>query len=203
MVSGSDRKKVLQQVPSSILSRCDGAFCSMANEFWDNEKGLIYRNKWTPPENLICQLNDIILNSDYEEKTGNHIEHRPGMINFSIIGRNASHEGRDRYNKWDLENKERASTCAFLRTEYPDLDISIGGQISIDINPRGSNKSQATRWVRENSFDTDTQFVFFGDKCHYGGNDYDIVGDITRNKDGVFFQVSGPKEALGILTSKY
>ena len=44
-VTGSDKQKVDEQLPSSIMKRCDGVFCSMANEFWQKDK-LIYRNKF-------------------------------------------------------------------------------------------------------------------------------------------------------------
>lgn len=203
LVSGSDRSKVLQQLPSSILSRIDGLFCSMGNQFWHNEKGLIYSKDWTPPSSLIGELQNYVLNSEYENRKGEHIEYRPGMINFSTVGRLADYKERDAYNNWDSQFMERASICAELRGKYKNLDISVGGQISIDINPRGNNKSQATKWIRENTLELDVEFIFFGDKCHKGGNDYDIVEDIVRNKDGVFYNVSGPEETFEILSSKY
>jgi len=203
LVSGSDRKKILQQISTSILSRCSGVFCSMANQFWDNEKGLMYSKEWSPPKSLINKLNDYVLDSRYEKVGLKNIEYRPGMINFSTVGREASYEERQNYNKWDSRNLERASICAELGAQYPDLDISLGGQISMDINPKGNNKSQCTRWIRENSGDPELEFVFFGDKCHKGGNDYDIVEDINKNKDGTFFSVSGPEETFSILDSEY
>ena len=43
LVTGSDRKKVMQQMPMSILARCEGVFCSMANQFFDN-KTLMHLN---------------------------------------------------------------------------------------------------------------------------------------------------------------
>ena len=203
IVSGSDRRKILEQLPSSILSRCSGAFCCMANQFWDNEKGLVYSNEWNPPKSLISQLNDYVLNSEYEKVGSGNIESRPGMINFSTVGRAATAEERLEYNLWDRQSLESESICVELKTRYPDLDISIGGQISIDINPKGNNKSQCTKWIRQNAKEPDSEFVFFGDKCHKGGNDYDIVEDINKNRDGVFFSVDGPEETLSILTSEY
>ncbi len=202
IVSGSDRKKAMQQLPLSILSRCNGVFCSMANEYYDNKRDtMIYKNSWNAPAELLNDLNSFLLNSEYDTRTGNHIEHRPGMINFSIVGREADGSERLRYFDWDKKNKERESISKFIRSRYKDLDVNIGGQISIDINPKGNNKSQASKWIRENN--EDAEIIFFGDKCFKGGNDYDICLDIQENKDGCFWQVDGLEETMKILTKEY
>tara|TARA_Y100001973_G_scaffold97482_1_gene153597 strand:- start:2829 stop:3548 length:720 start_codon:yes stop_codon:yes gene_type:complete len=202
LVSGSDRKKVLQQLPMSISSRCDGVFSSMGNEFYDNKRDrLVYRKKWDVPASLLNDLNNFLLDSEYDTKCGNHIEHRPGMINFSIVGRNAGQKERGRYHDWDSKNKERAAISTYLKSRFKDIDVNIGGQISIDINPKGNDKSLASRWIRENN--EGAKIVFFGDKCLKGGNDYGICLDIQKNKDGVFWQVDGPCETIDILTKEY
>ena len=202
LVSGSDVKKIMHQLPTSVLSRCNGAFCSMGNEFYDNKRDeRVYSNKWNCPAALLNSLNGFVLNTDYDTRTGNHIEHRPGMINFSVVGRNASSSERRRYFEWDSDNKERKSICSFLKDKFAGLEVSIGGQISIDINPKGNNKSQASKWIREKG--TKPEIIFFGDKCHEGGNDYEICLDIQQNKDGVFWQVEGPEETIKILTEEY
>ncbi|MBC8395324.1 MAG: hypothetical protein H8E05_01390, partial [Bacteroidetes bacterium] len=155
------------------------------------------------PVELLNDLNQLLLDSEYEERSGNHIEHRPGMINFSVIGRNATPEERIKYFDWDKLNGERERIAEFLRGRYKDLDFNIGGQISIDINPKGKDKSQSTKYIREKSHQEEIEFVFFGDKCQKGGNDYDIVKDIHENKDGVYFNVEGPEETVDILRTKY
>jgi hypothetical protein len=38
-----------------------------------------------------------------------------------------------------------------------------------------------------------------GDKCFKGGNDYDIVLDIMKNKDGEYFQVDDYLETRELL----
>ena len=54
---------------------------------------------------------------------------------------------------------------------FPHLEASIGGQISIDIYPKGQNKSQVLD-------DLEGPIMFFGDRCEPGGNDYPIVSRI-------------------------
>ena len=119
------------------------------------------------------------------------------MINFSIVGREASQQQRDIYSRWDKENKEREAIVKVLSNKYTNLDFKIGGQISIDIQPKGANKSQASKWLREKF--KGCELYFFGDKITKNGNDYDIAEDIKENKDGKVFNISGPTETIEIL----
>ena len=185
LVTGSDREKVIQQVPCSVLTRCKGVFSSMANEFW-SEDHLVYSNDWRPSPNLIKELTMIRVNSDYDPKTGNYIEHRKGMINFSVAGRESSRKQRAKYCNWDKETRERESIIKKLRAKYKRLEFCLGGEISIDVQPKGKNKAQASRWIRKYE---GGKIVFFGDRCMEGGNDYDIVEDIKKNKGDKHFQV--------------
>ena len=67
------------------------------------------------------------------------------MLNFSVVGRNASEEQREAYSKWDKSHMERYSLTQDIRREFPNLDAAIGGRISIDIYPRGNDKGQAIK----------------------------------------------------------
>ena len=195
LVAGSDLDKVNQQVPSSVTKRCSGIFCSMGNEFWSNDL-LIYRKEWKASIKLLDRLADIRKKSSYHIKNGNWLEHRPGMINFSVAGRDSSLLDREEYYEWDKGKRERLSIVKDLSKEFPDLDFTIGGQISIDINPKGNNKSLASRWIREN---LGGEMYFLGDSCYEGGNDYDIYLDIEENRDGEAFRVKSPQDTLKIL----
>ena len=63
--------------------------------------------------------------------------------------------------------------AAIINESFPELEASVGGQISIDIHPKGANKSQAKDWILE-KFDIDCIY-FYGDKLQPGGNDYDLA----------------------------
>ncbi len=195
LVAGSDMEKINYQVPNSVTSRCSGIFCSMANEFWSNGQ-YVYRKEWKPSIKLLSRLTEIRRASPYETKKGNWLEHRMGMINFSVAGRDSNLKERKKYYEWDKGNKERLSFVKTLSKEFPHLDLRIGGQISVDITPRGSNKSLASKWIRNN---LDGQIYFFGDSCFEGGNDYDICVDVDQNEDGKVFSVNSADETLEIL----
>ena len=200
LVAGSDLDKVNEQVCQKVINECEGVFCSMANQFWMG-KNLVYENEWTPDPHLRECLIGFQMYTKFPIRPkrggrGKIIELRPGMLNFTTIGRNADAEERHRYYDWDTKNGERKSIVEQLEESFPKLDFRIGGQISIDIQPKGFNKCQASRWVREN---LGGKMVFIGDSCHKGGNDYDLCLDIKEHKDGEFHQVDSPSETLKML----
>ena len=200
IVAGSNIEKVQKQLPSSVLSRCEGIFCSMANEFW--QKGeLIYRNEfeaniWLTEELIRFQMYTPFPIRVKRGGRGDIIERRPGMINFAPIGRNADIQERERYYEWDQKNGERARIAKRIEEKFPELEARIGGQISVDIQPKGNNKSQATKWIRKN---VGGEMTYFGDRCLEGGNDYDVVLDLVEHQDGTFFQVDNYLETQELL----
>ena len=196
LVTGSDMPKVREQLSQRIIDACSGIFCSMANEFYMDGK-LIYKNELLLPVDLIDYLEDQLKNSKYPDKRLNNFEFRTGMLNFSIAGRSSSDDERYEYEKWDRRNLERERIAHYINRNYQGrLEASIGGQISIDIQNAGNNKSLASKWIRQNVGGT---IRFYGDKTFIGGNDYDIVLDILQNKDGTPFKVTGPENLKTLL----
>ncbi len=199
LVAGSDLEKVTKQIPSSVISRCKGVFSSMGNQLNINGN-IIYKNNWKPPVKLLSELLTWHNKSPYKNKKKKYLEKRIGMLNFSIAGRESSIKERERYYKWDKVYGERESIVEDLSKKFPKVDFRIGGMISIDIQPKGFNKSLATRWVRGNE---GYKMVYFGDKIHEGGNDYDAILDLKENKDGEYHKIKSPEETKKILIDSY
>lgn len=199
IVAGSSKSGVYKQIPASILSRVKGVFCSSANELWDQDK-LIYKNDWRPTSEFLSYLSDLYKSSHFTPKGKNFIEKRTGMVNFSIVGRKAHDELRDIYHKWDKKNMEREKMAQTIMKDFPELDACIGGQISIDIYPKGNDKSQASKWVAKN---LKKEMAFFGDKCREGGNDYSIAFDVIMNSRGTYHNVTSDDMTLDLLENKY
>ena len=74
-------------------------------------------------------------------RTGLHIEKRPGMVNFSVVGRNATLGERKLYARFDSVDKERIRIAKEFKTQFPNLEAVVGGETGIDIFPKGSDKS--------------------------------------------------------------
>ena len=79
------------------------------------------------------------------------------MANISTIGRDCSQDQRSYYYEWDQEWGEREFICSKLSKSYPEVEFSIGGEISIDIYPKGKDKSQVL-----NDIDGETTNDFSG-----------------------------------------
>jgi len=196
LVTGSDIYKVKEQVPSTILDKCAGIFTCMGNELFINNIK-VYSNKVTFPETLVGWLWQQVEHSECPIKRSNNLEYRPGMLNFSTIGRTATKEQRNEYFEWDKNSGERKRIATYINHRYPDFEACIGGQISIDIQPRGKNKSQALEWIVERY---DDPVYFFGDHCDDGGND-SAIAELLDNKssNGYYRNVQGPDDLMNFL----
>ena len=127
-------------------------------------------------------------------RNGNHIERRPGAVNFSILGRGKDpSEGRGEYVKWDKERLEREDIADRLRNQFPDLTVALGGQTGIDIGPKGADKSQILR-----DFSKDDEIHFFGDRMEKGGNDHSL-GEAIKNMGGYPHPVNNWEDTRTIL----
>ncbi|CAN9101655.1 unnamed protein product [Alternaria alternata] len=141
-----------------------------------------------------------IADLDIPIKRGTFIEFRNGMINVSPIGRNASTEERNEYQKYDLQHKVRETMVAKLKEAFPDygLTYSIGGQISFDVFPTGWDKTYCLRHIEAEkglSGVVYDKIHFFGDKAYEGGNDWEIysdertIGHKVKNPDDTYAQL--------------
>ena len=62
----------------------------------------------------------------------------------------APKELREIYYEWDKKIKDREEMAKAITLTTLSYRRVSGGQISIDIYPKGQDKSQASRWVTEN-----------------------------------------------------
>ena len=156
LVKGSDKDKTIEQVGLDIYNRCKRVFNCSGSDIYDGRNS-VYRSDWKPSDEFISFLNDELDYSTFPIRTGDHIEHRPGGINFSILGRGKGNmEGREEYVKWDRNTAERIAIADRIKNQFPNLNIQIGGQTGLDISD--SDKSQIIKF-----FNFDDQVHFFGD----------------------------------------
>jgi phosphomannomutase len=142
--------------------------------------------------------------------SGNFISYRGSTVNWSMIGRdniklfvsNSSLWGdgeRLRRLLFSSNKRNRSIRMAcidFLKDILPDdleseLDFALGGQTSIDIYPKGWDKTYALGHY------PDHKSWFVGDKCEPGENDYHIYKEVS--KSGRAFKTSGPEETIEII----
>ena len=190
--TGSDFTKTKEQLPQDMLDCFQLIYCCMGNETRTPKGTVIEKEEFIMPEELRRDLEDYLKTSPFPYRTGNHLEARTGMLNFSIIGRNADKNQRNEYHSWDMENNERKELAEYVNKTYPGVEASVGGSISIDIISRGKDKGQVIHKLKKLGM---KEVVFYGDKCYEGGNDFGILREL-KNSDLNYkwFNVDGPKE---------
>jgi phosphomannomutase len=195
LVTGSDRAKTLQQVTTAIYNKCKRVYNCSGSDVYEKDC-CIYRDTWELPEDVEKFLNDELDYSQFPLRNGNHIERRPGGVNFSILGRDPDpFLGRDEYVKWDKETNERPDIADRIRNQFPNLTVALGGQTGIDIGPLGADKSQILR-----DFGLGHELHFFGDRMEPGGNDHSL-GEAVKAKGGYTYNVDGWKETRSVIIS--
>lgn len=180
-VGGSDLSKQVEQLGATVLQDFDYCFSENGLTAYKLGKELASQSfiQWIGDEKynklvkfILRYLSDI----DIPVRRGTFIEFRNGMINVSPVGRNASTQERNEFEKFDLEHKIREKLVSALKENFSDygLTYSIGGQISFDVFPTGWDKTYCLQHVEDEGF---TEIHFFGDKSYEGGNDYEIYND--------------------------
>ena len=137
----------------------------------------VYKSDWNISDEVKKFLRDELDFSQFPIRCGNHIEERPGGINFSILGRGEGINLADReeYVKWDRNTGERILIAERIKNQFPNLNVQIGGQTGLDISD--NDKSQILR-----DFNIDDDIHFFGDMMQKGQNDYPLA--VAVDKEG-------------------
>lgn len=180
IVGGSNLDKQKEQLGEDVLSLFDYIFSENGLVAFKNN---ILINKTSISDFMGEENIKILINTclhymstiNIPVKRGTFIEFRNGMINVSPIGRSCSQKERDEFETFDKEHKVRDKMVKYLKDKLVDLNLSfsIGGQISIDIFPKGWDKTYCLQFI-EKEYD---RIVFYGDKTMEGGNDHEIFID--------------------------
>jgi phosphomannomutase len=168
LVTGSDKPKTVEQIGNAIYSMAIRVYNCSGSEVWEGSRQ-IKADEWKIPMHVKSWLQDKLEESNFPLRTGLHIEERSGMVNFSIVGRNATMGERKLYVKHDTEIGERNLIADLFNKEFPDLIARPGGETGIDISPKGSDKSQIIY-----DFDPNDTLHFYGDRMDPQGNDYPL-----------------------------
>ena len=186
LVTGSDRPKTIEQIGKELYFACQRVYNCSGSDVYEKDI-LIYRDEWTLPSDAEEFLIDELHHSKFPVRTGNHIERRPGGVNFSVLGRGSEVilEEREEYTKWDINTGERKNIAERFKKRFPEIGCQIGGQTGLDISPLGCDKSQILR-----DFKPIDLIYFFGDKLKEGENDYPLGHAIEQRRLGMVFEVT-------------
>ena len=176
LVTGSDYAKTVEQLGADICESVVTCYNCSGNDVWFKGKR-VNSKTFTAPKELYDLMNGWLQSSRFPLRTGNHIEERPGTINFSIVGRNCTLDERKLYIKHDLEYRERESIAYQINSEFENITATVGGETGIDIYRTGCDKSQIL-----NDFNKTDKIFFFGDRLEPGGNDYPLARKLNKQR---------------------
>ena len=188
LVTGSDKEKTIEQIGEEIYSLAKRVYNCSGSDVWEGEKQ-IRSEEWKLSPSVRSHLINCLEESSFPLRTGLHIEERPGMVNFSIVGRNATLGERKLYVAHDVTLGERDIIATQFNLEFPHLIARPGGETGIDISPVGKDKSQIIIDFNEN----EDVLHFFGDRMDKHGNDYPLKKVIMDRDLGFTYPVNGWK----------
>lgn len=192
-VTGSDRPKTIEQLGVNIYNLAVRVYNCSGNDIWEQNRN-VYTSDWKLPDHARVYLEHKLKQSKFPLRTGQHIEERPGLVNFSILGRGATLKERMMYVDWDTKHNERNTIVEEFRHNFGlTLEISAGGETGMDIYPCGANKSQIIK-----DFENEMFLNFFGDRMDPHGNDSPLAVEIAK-KNGVNYHVKDWKDTWRIL----
>ena len=171
LVTGSDYPKTEEQVGTDVCHAVREVYNCAGNAVYI-KGNLIHKSDFQISQELHSYLINVLKQHHYEPKTGNHIEQRIGLCNFSIVGRNANKAQRAEYSQYDKAAGDRIQILTDINDKFPEVEAVAGGETSIDIYEKGKDKSQVGQIL--------TPYIFFGDSIFPGGNDYSIAQYAAR-----------------------
>ena len=183
LVTGSDHPKTVEQLGNDICLTVNRLYNCSGSDVWEGDTNT-YTNNWHLPSDVRVWLETQLADSNFVLRTGNHIEERPGMVNFSIVGRGATLGERAIYVKWDHNVGERSHICHLFNSRFKGIIATAGGETGIDISPTGADKRQILK-----DFDTTDTLYFFGDSMESMGNDYLLAKAIVDKNMGSCYTV--------------
>lgn len=172
LCSGSDYAKTLEQLGEQICHGVRAVYSCAGNAKYVQGQE-VYANEFFLDDSQRAFMDHLLAFSPYPQRTGNHLERRPGLYNFSVVGRSADRNQRELYHAYDKIQGERVLFAAHINQKFPELEATVAGEIGIDIYLRGCDKSQIADLVRP--------FTFFGDSIYPGGNDWSIAQKSERH----------------------
>jgi phosphomannomutase len=174
IVTGSDYSKTLEQLGEDVMHNVMRSYQCSGNSIWEN--GLeVERNNWTLGNEERDFLSGELFRSKFLTRTGTHLDDRPGLVNFSVVGRGATTEQRAEYVAYDTEHKERKFIAELFNSRYGHKGVKaqVAGETGLDIIQEGRDKGQVI-----DDFD-DYNVFFFGDMMQPGGNDEPLAKTIA------------------------
>lgn len=170
LVSGASLEQISKQLGSAIelFSEVHPNCGNAGKQVWRFRRDIIE--------------SDLVMLSDWRgEVSGPTIEWREGAFNFAACGQNASGSLRQEYSDWDTDVEDRLRMASILEQLHPEIQVTIGGRVSLDVTMRGEGKEQV---------DVPPGSLFFCDSLGPHGGDEKLARKVLESGGTVVYSRS-------------
>lgn len=177
IVTGGTRNDTVSQIGEPIYHKCKRVYQCSGNDVWEGDRH-IRSNTIELTEDMLEFLQYQFDGSDFKMfNEDSQIEMRPGLINFSIVGKPCSPVQRVAYIVHDSKTGERQRIAKEFNDKFnfEGFEATIAGDTGIDITRMGNGKEQIIQ-----DFIPKDELVFFADNVELGGNDYTLAQVIHK-----------------------
>ena len=196
ILTGSDFPKTKEQL-GDLTKVVKGCYQCAGNELWVDDELVESASEFNMPKMMLAWCKQKMEESKFPHRTGKkHVDLRPGMMNFSIIGRGCTKRQRQQYIDFDNKNGEREELAKEFNELFHTYSAQIAGETGIDICENGKDKGQVYEPLKA----LYNSIIFFGDDTQDGGNDYPFASKIQSFPHRCF-HVDGPEETFETLKS--
>ncbi len=199
ITTGSPYSDMVEQMPEAMLNHPNVEFwCCLGNVLYKGGVEVHNSNASIDFDLFKNELEYVIENCPVQFHKSHPRKHESegSRINFTMLGRpeigEPSLEDRNEYLEWDLKHGQRDWVIKHLTEKFPDYNMTLGGQISVDIVKKGFDKAQvATRYK-------DCDISYFGDRIYTSGNDNSVAHEIV-DMGGTIYSVKNPADTMRIM----
>lgn len=146
--TGATYQSIFSRLGRRIIEGCSTVFTCNGSSIWMKGKE-VRIVEWRLPLPVQQYLDSVLSNTGFKIRSGPNIEHKVGMATFSVLGRGASADERERYKIWDKQTQERQKIVKHINEEFTDVEAFVTGETSIDIVKSGFNKAQIVKYFSD------------------------------------------------------
>jgi hypothetical protein len=148
LVTNNTYDNILPRIGRRIIDQSVATFTCGGNMVRMAGKDAIV-DTWRASPDIISYLESILKTSEFKIRSGPNIEYRTGMISFSVVGKAATEEERNRYKNWDKTNRERKTIIDYINKNFNDVTAIITGDTSVDVCRKNHDKSQVFQYFQK------------------------------------------------------
>lgn len=200
LVSGATYSRLSTQLGTELLEGVNAVY-SNDGSVKTVHGDIIYSHKWEPSVYLMQFLKTLLTNTKWKGVSGEKFNYLDDRLSYTMVCHNANEEVREEYYIWDKKETEREIICDLINDCYPDVTATIGNKISIDIAPKGIDKSQILD--DKDVFCGCTSLRFFTDTPWEGNSDYYLASRIGEEGKGKTSTVQGWQHTQRLLKELY